>query len=107
MGCINDYFCNIINKSKYYRKAVNKLMPRPKGSKNKSGVSLDEQIKLVTEEIESIKEKIATKRAELKELEDMKNKQNTQEIMKVAAEILASGRTSEEIIETLRSMIEK
>ena len=82
-------------------------MPRPKGSKNKSGVSLDEQIKLVTEEIESIKEKIATKKAELKELEDMKNKQNTQEIMKVAADILASGKTSEEIIETLRSMIEE
>ena len=82
-------------------------MPRPKGSKNKSSASLDEQIKLVTEEIESIKEKIATKKAELKELEDMRDKQNTQEIMKVAADILASGKTSEEIIETLRSMIEE
>ncbi len=45
-------------------------MPRPKGSKNKPVLTIDERIARVTVEIESLQEQIKEKKAELKQLND-------------------------------------
>ena len=73
-------------------------MPRPKGSKNKPVLTLDERIARVTAEIESLQEQIKEKKAELKQLNDEKAEEDQKRLM---AAVLASGKTVDEIIEMI------
>ena len=70
-------------------------MPRPKGSKNKSVLMIDERIAQVTAEIESLQEQIKEKKDELKQLNDEKAKEDQKRLM---AAVMASGKTVDEII---------
>ncbi len=73
-------------------------MPRPKGSKNKPVLTIDERIAQVTAEIESLQEQIKEKKAELKQLNDEKAEEDQKRLM---AAVLASGKTVDEIIEMI------
>ena len=73
-------------------------MPRAKGSRNKPVLTLDERIAQVTAEIESLQEQIKEKKAELKQLNDEKAKEDQKRLM---AAVLASGKTVEELIEMI------
>ena len=66
-----------------------KAMPRPKGSKNKPVLTIDEQIAQVTAETEILQEQIREKKAELKQQK------------RLMAAVLASGKTIDEIIEMI------
>ncbi len=73
-------------------------MPRPKGSKNKPVLTIDERIAQVTAEIESLQEQIKEKKAALKQLNDEKAEEDQKRLM---AAVLASGKTVDEIIEMI------
>ena len=73
-------------------------MPRPKGSRNKPVLTIDERIAQVTAEIESLQEQIKEKKAELKQLNDEKAKEDQKRLM---AAVMASGKTVDEIIEMI------
>ena len=70
-------------------------MPRPKGSRNKPVLTINERIAQVTAEIESLQEQIKEKKAELKQLNDEKAEEDQKRLM---AAVLASGKTIDEII---------
>ena len=70
-------------------------MPRPKGSKNKATLTLDERIAQVNAEIVAMQEQLKEKKAELKNLNDAKADEDKQRLM---AAVLASGKTTDEII---------
>ena len=76
-------------------------MPRPKGSKNKPVLTIDERIAQVTAEIESLQEQIKEKKAELKQLNDEKAEEDQKRLM---AAVLASGKTVDEIIEMISGL---
>ena len=77
-------------------------MPRPKGSKNKPVLTIDERIDQVTAEIESLQEQIKEKKAELKQLNDEKAEEDQKRLM---AAVLASGKTVDEIIEMISGTV--
>lgn len=70
-------------------------MPRPKGSKNKPSLTLDEQIAQVTAEIASLQEQVKEKKAELKSLNDQKDEADKQRLI---AAVLASGKSVDDIV---------
>ena len=76
-------------------------MPRPKGSKNKSSLNVDENIAKINEEIESLKSQLNAKKAELKKLEDMKHEEIKKKLMDVVS---ASGHSIDDIIDMISSM---
>lgn len=59
-------------------------MPRPKGSRNKPVLTIDERIAQVTAEIESLQEQIKEKKAELKQLNDEKAEGDQKRLMAAA-----------------------
>ncbi len=59
-------------------------MPRPKGSKNKPVLTIDERIAQVTAEIESLQEPVKEKKAELKQLNDEKAEGDQKRLMAAA-----------------------
>ena len=71
-----------------------KAMPRPKGSKNKPVLTIDEQIAQVTAETEILQEQIREKKAELKQQK------------RLMAAVLASGKTVDEIIEMISGSVQ-
>ncbi len=70
-------------------------MPRTKGSKNKSTLTVDERIVQVTAEIEALQEQIKEKKALLKRLNGEKSEEDKKRLM---AAVLASDKTVDEII---------
>ena len=76
-------------------------MPRPKGSKNKSSMNVEENIARITEEIESLKASLSEKKAELKKLEDMKQEEVKKKLMDA---VTASGHSIDDIIDMISSM---
>ena len=70
-------------------------MPRTKGSKNKSTLTVDERIAQVTAEIEALQEQIREKKALLKKLNGEKAEEDQKRLM---AAVLASDKTVDEII---------
>ena len=70
-------------------------MPRTKGSKNKSMLTVDERIAQVTAEIEALQEQIKEKKTELKRLNGEKEEEDQKRLM---AAVLASDKTVDEII---------
>ena len=70
-------------------------MPRPKGSKKKLVLSVDERITAVTAEIESLQEQVKEKKAELKQLKAEKEEEDQKRLL---AAVAASGKSIDEVI---------
>lgn len=70
-------------------------MPRPKGSKKKLVLSVDERITAVTAEIESLQEQLKEKKAELKQLKAEKEEEDQKRLL---AAVAASGKSIDEVI---------
>ena len=73
-------------------------MPRTKGSKNKSMLTVDERIAQVSSEIEALQGQIKEKKAELKKLNDKKKEEDQKRLIAAA---LASEKTVDEIIDMI------
>ena len=76
-------------------------MPRTKGSKNKSMLTVDERIAQVTAEIEALQEQIKEKKTELKRLNGEKEEEDQKRLM---AAVLASDKTVDEIIKMINKL---
>lgn len=70
-------------------------MPRTKGSKNKTSLTVEEKIALISAEIESLQEQIKEKKAELRQLNAEKAEEEQKKILDAVS---ASGKSAEEII---------
>lgn len=70
-------------------------MPRTKGSKNKSTLTVDEKIAQVTAEIEALQAQIKEKKLELKKLNGAKTEEDQKRLL---AAVLASDKSVDEII---------
>lgn len=70
-------------------------MPRPKGSKKKLVLSIDERITAVTAEIESLQEQLKEKKVELKQLKAEKEEEDQKRLL---AAVVASGKSIDEVI---------
>lgn len=73
-------------------------MPRPKGSKNKSPISIEERIDALKTEIEDLSQKLSTKKTELKTLELEKKNKDNEVLLKAIAN---SGLSIEEVLERI------
>ena len=74
-------------------------MPRVKGSKNKkSQLTVDQKIEALNNEIENLNVMLATKKAELKDLQKEKDAENQKKILDA---IMKSGKSLDEIMELL------
>ncbi len=70
-------------------------MPRTKGSKNKTSLTVEERILQITADIETLQEQIKDKKAELKLLNAQKLEEENKKVLDA---FTASGKTAEEII---------
>ena len=70
-------------------------MTRPKGSKKKLVLSINERITAVTAEIESLQEQLKEKKVELKQLKAEKEEEDQKRLF---AAVVASGKSIDEVI---------
>ena len=77
-----------------------KTMPRPKGSKNKPALTIDEQMEKITAEISALKDQIAEKEAELVRLKNLKDEEAMKELM---AAMAASGKSVSDVIALIKA----
>ena len=70
-------------------------MPRPKGSKNKSALTIDEQITQATARVEDIRVQLKAAEAELKKLETLRDEEKMKALMEAIA---ASGKSVSDVI---------
>ncbi len=76
-------------------------MPRPKGSKNKSTLTIDEQITQATAKVEELKAELEAAEAELRNLTALRDEQAMKELLEVIAE---KGISVSDVIEMLRTI---
>jgi septal ring factor EnvC (AmiA/AmiB activator) len=70
-------------------------MPRPKGSKNKSTLTIDEQITQATARVEDLRVQLKAAEAELKKLETLRDEEQMKTLMEAVA---ASGKSVSDVI---------
>ena len=70
-------------------------MSRPKGSKNKSTLTIDEQITQATARVEDIRVQLKAAEAELKKLETLRDEEQMKALMEAVA---ASGKSVSDVI---------
>ena len=70
-------------------------MPRPKGSKNKSTLTIDEQITQATARVEDLRMQLSAAEAELKKLETLRDEEQIKTLMEAVA---ASGKSVSDVI---------
>ena len=70
-------------------------MPRPKGSKNKSTLSIDEQITQAAARVEDLRVQLKAAEAELKKLETLRDEEQMKTLMEAVA---ASGKSVSDVI---------
>jgi len=70
-------------------------MPRPKGSKNKSTLTIDEQITQATARVEDLRVQLSEAEAELKKLETLRDEEQMKALMEAIA---ASGKSVSDVI---------
>ena len=75
-------------------------MPRPKGSKNKPTMTLDEQIEKLTQDITALKEQVKTKEAELVRLKNVRDEETMKELM---VTIASSGKSVADVIALIKN----
>ena len=74
-------------------------MPRPKGSKNKSTLTIDEQITQAAARVEDLRMQLSETEAELKKLETLRDEEQMKALMEAVA---ASGKSVSDVIEMLK-----
>ena len=74
-------------------------MPRPKGSRNKPALTIDEQITQVTAKVEALKAELEAAEAELKTLTALRDEEQMKELMSAIA---ASGKSVSDVIAMLK-----
>lgn len=77
-----------------------KTMPRPKGSKNKPALTIDEQIAATEEHISRLKEELAAAEEKLKTLISLRDEEQMKELM---CAIAASGKSVTDVIAMLKT----
>ena len=70
-------------------------MPRPKGSKNKSTLTIDEQITQATARVEDLRVQLKAAEVELKKLETLRDEEQMKTLMEAVA---ASGKSVSDVI---------
>ena len=70
-------------------------MPRPKGSKNKSTLTIDEQITQAAARVEDLRVQLSEAEAELKKLETLRDEEQMKTLMEAVA---ASGKSVADVI---------
>ena len=70
-------------------------MPRPKGSKNKSTLTIDEQITHAAARVEDLRVQLSEAEAELKKLETLRDEEQMKTLMEAIA---ASGKSVSDVI---------
>ena len=70
-------------------------MPRPKGSKNKSTLTIDEQITQATARVEDLRVQLKAAEVELKKLETLRDEEQMKALMEAVA---ASGKSVSDVI---------
>ena len=70
-------------------------MPRPKGSKNKSTLTIDEQITQAAARVEDLSVQLSEAEAELKKLETLRDEEQMKTLMEAVA---ASGKSVSDVI---------
>ena len=70
-------------------------MPRPKGSKNKSTLTIDEQITQAAARVEDLRMQLSEAEAELKKLETLRDEEQMKALMEAVA---ASGMSVSDVI---------
>ena len=76
-------------------------MPRTKGSKNKTRLTLDEQIQAAETRAEKARNELAAAEEELKALRTLRDEEAKKELMGVIA---SSGKSIAEVIDMIRGM---
>ena len=70
-------------------------MPRPKGSKNKSTLTIDEQITQAAARVEDLRVQLKAAEAELKKLETLRDEEQMKALMEAIA---SSGKSVADVI---------
>ena len=70
-------------------------MPRPKGSKNKSTLTIEEQITQAAARVEELKTALDVAQTELKKLETLRDEEQMKALMEAVA---ASGKSVSDVI---------
>ena len=74
-------------------------MPRPKGSKNKPTLTLDEQITAATARVEELKAALTAAEEELRTLTALRDEEQVKELLAVIA---ASGKSVADVIALIK-----
>ena len=74
-------------------------MPRPKGSKNKSTLTIDEQITQAAARVEDLRVQLKAAEAELKKLETLRDEEQMKTLMEAMA---SSGKSVSDVIAMLK-----
>ena len=74
-------------------------MPRPKGSKNRKAMSIDEQIVVATARVEAAKAELAAAKEDLRALNALRDEEAMKELM---ASIASSGKSVADVIEMIK-----
>jgi small-conductance mechanosensitive channel len=74
-------------------------MPRPKGSKNKPALTLDEQITAATTRVEELKAALTAAEEELRTLTALRDEEQVKELL---AAIASSGRSIHDVIAMIK-----
>ena len=77
-----------------------KTMPRPRGSRNKKSMTIDEQINAARERVEALKNELAEAEEELKTLTTLRDEESMKELM---ATIASSGKSVNDVIAMIKS----
>ena len=75
-------------------------MPRPKGSRNKPALTIDEQITQATAKVEALKAELEAAEAEMKKLTTLRDEEQIKELMSAIA---SSGKSVSDVIAMLKS----
>ena len=75
-------------------------MPRPKGSKNKPSLTIEEQMAKLNEEIDALKAQIKEKQDELAHLKDLRDQEKMKALMDAVA---GSGKSVDDVIAMIKS----
>jgi septal ring factor EnvC (AmiA/AmiB activator) len=74
-------------------------MPRPKGSKNKSTLTINEQITQAAARVEDLRVQLKAAEAELKKLETLRDEEQMKTLMEAVA---ASGKSVSDVIAMIK-----
>ena len=93
IGVINS------NRVDEHTREEEEVMPRPKGSRNKPALTIDEQITQATAKVEELRTQLEAAEAELKTLTALRDEEQVKELMSAIA---SSGKSVSDVIAMLK-----